>query len=270
MMQTTNNHTPRAHRVGMIVPSSNTTMETEIPELMRRQSIRSGAAFTFHSARLRLLQVTPEALQAMNACGPDAVDALCDAQVDCVMYACLVAAMHGGRQSVEETTSRLSSQALTNGNLGPVITSAGALVSTLKTMGVRRAAMITPYKKALTQKVADTLGEYGIEVTQSHSLEVVDNVAVGRLDPQNLIGIASEMDLTGAEALILSACVQMPSLAVINEVEQMLGLPVISAATATAFTLLQSLGMEPAIFGAGQLLQSTSFVKTQTHDYAAH
>ena len=269
-MQTVTNPAGRAHRVGMIVPSSNTTMETEIPELMRRQSIRSGAAFSFHAARLRLLQVTPEALQAMNACATDAVDALCDAQVDCMMYACLVAAMHGGRRSVEDTGARLGGQTLSNGNLGPVITSAGALVNALNVMGVRRAAMITPYKKALTQKVAGTLGEYGIEVTQMHSLEVVDNAAVGRLDPQNLISIAANMDLTGVEALILSACVQMPSLPVIDEVEQMLGLPVISAATATAFALLHSLGMEPAVFGAGQLLHSSRFTHTQTHSHAAY
>lgn len=267
-MQTAKGSAQQPYRIGMIVPSSNTTMETEIPELMRRQSSRSGVAFTFHASRLRLLQVTPDALQAMNARATDAVDALCDAQVDCMMYACLVAAMYGGRQSVVETTSRLSSQALSNGNWGPVFTSASALVGALKAMDVQRAAMITPYKKELTRKVANTLGEYGIDVVQAHSLEIVDNAAVGRLTPRNLIAIAAGMDLSSADALILSACVQMPSLPVIEEVEQMLGLPVISAATASAFMLLKYLGIEQAISGAGQLLKSNQF--TRTHSYAAH
>ncbi len=37
------------HRIGLIVPSSNTTMETEIPELMRRHSERNVREATFHA-----------------------------------------------------------------------------------------------------------------------------------------------------------------------------------------------------------------------------
>ena len=36
--------TPGSSRVGLIVPSSNTTMETELPELFRRQSRPPGTA----------------------------------------------------------------------------------------------------------------------------------------------------------------------------------------------------------------------------------
>jgi maleate isomerase len=43
--------TPNSSRVGLIVPSSNTTMETELPELFRRQSEATGHRYTFHSAR---------------------------------------------------------------------------------------------------------------------------------------------------------------------------------------------------------------------------
>lgn len=69
-------------RIGMIVPSLSTTMETEIPELLRRQSLKTGDRFSFHSARLRLRQVTPEALTAMNELAIGAVATLCDAEVD--------------------------------------------------------------------------------------------------------------------------------------------------------------------------------------------
>src|SRR3712207_9388484 len=46
--------TPGASRIGLIVPSSNTTMETELPELFRRQSESTGHRYTFHSARATL------------------------------------------------------------------------------------------------------------------------------------------------------------------------------------------------------------------------
>jgi maleate isomerase len=63
------------------------------------------------------------------------------------------------------------------------------------------------------------------------------------------------MDLGGSQALVLSACVQMPSLPVIEEAEQRFGLPVISAATASAFELLNLLDIEPKIRDAGSLLR---------------
>jgi maleate isomerase len=248
---------PPPHRIGMIVPSSNTTMETEIPELLRRQQESGRHRFSFHSSRLRLQQVTPEALQHMNESAGGAVEMLCDAEVDAVMYACLVAVMYGGKPCIVDTRKRLAARAATvAGRTPPVITSAGALITALTHLKARRITLIAPYRKELTARVAATLADCGIDVSSSRSLELVDNVAVGRLDPRRLLDVAAEMDLRGSQALVLSACVQMPSLPVIEEAEQRFGLPVISAATASAFELLNLLDIEPKIRDAGSLLRS--------------
>ena len=55
------------HRIGLVVPSSNTTMETELPELLDRIEDQNAYRFTFHSSRMRLKTVSPEELLAMNA-----------------------------------------------------------------------------------------------------------------------------------------------------------------------------------------------------------
>jgi maleate isomerase len=138
----------------------------------------------------------------------------------------------------------------------PVVSSAGALVDALTSLGVRRTAIVTPYLRPLTDLVAGYIEDAGIEVADRISLEVPDNLAVGRLDPANLPGHARNLNLTGVDALVVSACVQMPSLPVVQQVEDELGLPVVSAATATARSILLSLGITPAIGGAGQLLAS--------------
>jgi maleate isomerase len=57
-----------------------------------------------------------------------------------------------------------------------------------------------------------------------------------------VLGAARSLDLSGADALVISACVQMPSLAPVQAAEDELGLPVLSAATAAAFALLEDLG----------------------------
>jgi maleate isomerase len=63
------------------------------------------------------------------------------------------------------------------------------------------------------------------------------------------------MDLTKTDVLILSACVQMPSLPLIEPTEAEFGLPVLSASTATAFMLLGRLGLPTVLPAAGHLLR---------------
>jgi maleate isomerase len=44
----------RSYRIGQIVPSSNITMETEIPALLRSRELVAPERFTFHSSRMRM------------------------------------------------------------------------------------------------------------------------------------------------------------------------------------------------------------------------
>lgn len=245
---------PGASRIGLIVPSSNTTMETELPELFRRQSEATGHKYTFHSARAGMKNVNREELLAMVGKAAGCAQAVSDADVDVIAYACLVAVMAQGPGAHTKSEEVIAAAAAENGHPAPVTSSAGALVRTLQAMGVRKVAMITPYMKPLTQMVVEYIEGAGITVLDATSLEVADNLAVGRLDPQNLPGIARNLKREGAEAIVLSACVQMPSLPAVQAVEDELGLPVITAATATTFEILTSLGQTPAIKGAGSLL----------------
>ena len=247
-------------RIGMIVPSSNTTMETEIPELLRRQSLKTGDRFTFHSARLRLRQVTPEALTAMNELAIGAVAALCDAEVDALMYACLVSTPFGAASpAIEARLVEAARRATAGSNTLPpaIVSSAAALVAALQSLGAERIALVAPCRKELTAQIAAAIAGHGIAVVQTHSRGLVDNAAIGRLGTDELLAIAGELDLADADALVLSACMQMPSLDILDDVEQALGLPVISAATASTHLLLERLGLEPRIERSGWLLRSS-------------
>ena len=134
------------------------------------------------------------------------------------------------------------------------MTSAGALVAGLKALKARKIAMVAPYLKPLTRLVIEYIEAEGIQVTDSISLEVADNLEVGRLDPVGLTKIYRELKLDGADVLVLSSCVQMPSLAAIPVVEKECGLPVVSAAVCTTHQMLQRLGLKTYVPNAGALL----------------
>jgi maleate isomerase len=245
-----------SHRVGLIVPSSNTTMETEIPAILRAHEGVRPDTFTFHSARIRMRQVTQEELTAMDQNAGVAAAALADARVDVMAYACLVATMSQGLGHHRASEERLGVIAEEEtGARVPVVASAGALVQALDYLGAKRVAVIAPYMKALTATVCGYIQHEGVEVVDSISLEVPDNLEVGRLDPQQLIELARKVDTSGADALVLSACVQMPSLPVLQAVQDQFDIPVISAAAATAWRILTELGLDPVAPGAGNLLK---------------
>ena len=73
-------------------------------------------------------------------------------------------------------------------------------------------------------------------------------------DPLRLVDISKSLELDGADALVLSACVQMPSLEAVPIVEEACGLPVISTAIATTYQMLERLELRRFVPDAGALL----------------
>lgn len=244
----------RTYRIGQVVPSSNTTMETEIPAMLNARAAVSGEKFTFHSARMRMKHVTRDELAKMDGDSDRCAWELSDARVDVLGYACLVAIMSMGHGYHRISQERLHQVTIENGAAAPVVTSAGALVDALKVLGAKKIALVAPYMKPLTAMVIDYIEHEGVEVIDHRALEVADNLAVGRLDSANLPGIVAGMDYADVDAIVLSACVQMPSLAAVPEVERLTGKPVLTAAIATTYAMLKSLGLPAEVPNAGTLL----------------
>ena len=244
----------KTYRIGQIVPSSNITMETEIPAIFNARQTILPERFTYHSSRMRMKKVTKEELEAMDAMSLKCAIELSDAHMDVMGYACLVAIMSMGRGYHCVSEVNLHQQTVANGFPTPIVTSAGALVGGLKVMGAKRISIITPYMRPLTDLVVDYLEHQGFEVIDSIALEIPDNLEVAAQDPANLLDIVKRLDVRGADVVVASACVQMPSLGAIDAMERQIGLPVTSAAVCTAYEMMKRLGLEAKAPMGGQLL----------------
>jgi maleate isomerase len=229
-------------------------METEIPQMLRIRETIAAERFTFHSSRMRMMRVIKEELEAMDQDSDRCAAELTDARVDVIGYACLVAIMSMGKGYHKESEKRLGTVANNQGVDIPIVTSAGALVQGLDALKTKKISIITPYMKPLTQLVIDYIEHQGFEVHDSISLEIDDNLAVGRRDPLALCEIVNDLDVSNVDAVVLSACVQMPSWQAIRPVEQKLGIPVISAAVCTTYQMLKSLQLDTYVPASGELL----------------
>lgn len=232
-------------RIGQIVPSSNTTMETEVPIFMNRYAAESGdVRFTFHSSRMRMKHVRKEELAAMDADSHRCAAELSDAPIDVAGYACLVAIMAMGKGYHRVSERRLAEIAAGEGAGFPVVTSAGALVSELKEAGFTTVSLLMPYADALAEVVVEYIEAEGIRVLDYRNFCVTDNKEVGRIPSERLLDALDELNTEGADAVVLSACVQMPSINALELARARLGLPVTSTAECTARVMLRTLGLE--------------------------
>jgi maleate isomerase len=241
------------HRIGLVVPSSNVTVETEMPALLGRHA---KAQFSFHSSRMRMQAVSPEQLRAMNAQRERCILELGDAGVDAILYACLVALMSVGPGEHQRVESLIAEQLATGDSDAVVRSSAGALVEALRALDAKRIILVTPYMLPLAEQVVAYIEEEGIAVSDWRALEVSDNAEVGCIPGERVMEAARSLDRTGADAMVISACVQMPSLDLVQGAEDEFDLPVLSAATAGAYSLLRALDLDVDIPGAGSLLRA--------------
>jgi maleate isomerase len=242
------------YKIGQIVPSSNVTMETEIPAMFRARESILPERFTFHSARMRMKKVTKEELAEMDAASDKCATELSDAHVDVMGYACLVAIMAMGKGYHCVSQQRLHEKTIENQYPTPIVTSAGALVEGLKALGAKNIALIAPYMLPLTKMVVDYIEDQGFTVKDFIALEVADNLEVAALNPENLKEIYKKLNLTGVDVIVLSACVQMPSLPAVQAIQDEVGIPVTTAAICTTYRMLKELGLETTVPNAGELL----------------
>ncbi|PMY02343.1 Asp/Glu racemase, partial [Pseudomonas sp. GW460-13] len=101
------------------------------------------------------------------------------------------------------------------------------------------------YIKPLTEAVVRYIEHEGIEVLDALSFEIPDNLEVGRRDPLQLLQDVKRLNTANADVVVLSACVQMPSLPAIQAAQDTIGLPVTSTAVCTVRQMLEHLDLAP-------------------------
>ena len=248
--------THKNRRIGLIVPSSNVTMETEIPALLRNREEIFSDRFTFHSSRMRMKSVVKEELERMDDDSVRCAFELSDAAVEVQAYACLVAIMSRGHGYHKVSEQRLFKATKENGMPTPSVNSAGALIDGMHSLGMKKVSIICPYMKPLTRLVVDYIENQGIEVQDFLALEIPNNLEVAAQDPNAPAELWKKLDTKGIDGIVASACVQMPSLSAIEKIEQMSGLPTLSASVATTWSILNALELNPNAPGGGVLLNN--------------
>jgi len=230
----------RRIRIGLMVPSSNTTMEPEFNR-MAPQDV------SVHSARMRLDEVTPEGLVRMADESERAAGLLATAGVGLIVYGCTTGSLVGGAGWEEHLTGCIEEET------GIKTTStARAVVEAIKALGGGRIAVATPYTEELNDLERDFLASHGVEVAAMRGLGLTDNLEIGRTEGAVVEELVRSL-YKGADAVFIS-CTNLPTIDLIERLEEETGLPVATSNQASMWAVLKDSGIE-GIDGYGVLLR---------------
>lgn len=218
--------------IGLLVLSSDQTVEHDFRRMLNLDGVG-----VFQSRLETENIVTPESLKAMEARIPGATElVLPGVDLDVVAYGCTSASMVIGEQRIfEQIHSVRPGVACTT-----PITGAFAAFDTL---GIKRLAVLTPYRTDVNQKVRDYIEGRGVEVTAFGSFHEQDDRRAARITEQSIADAAIALGQSDDVDGIFVSCTSLRLASAAQKIEQKLGKPVTSSNHAMAWHCLRLAGI---------------------------
>jgi maleate isomerase len=232
-------------RLGFLLPPGNPTIE---PEMMALAP--AGVSLHFHRMAAQGETGSLDGQEERNRMMIDSLDSsielLALVKPDIVVIAHTATSYHLGRERERDLLARLSAASGIT-----VVTAFGSVVAALERLAVRRVALGAPYSAETTAQGRAHLEVHGFTVVRSDNLKGVTNIYDETAE--RAYRLARMVDTPEAEAVFLSGT-GMPTLPVLDLLEQDLGKPVISSASAMMWHALRCCGVRQKIAGYGRLL----------------
>lgn len=231
-------------RVGFIELSTSIAMSAEAPALppdvhaiMTRMRLPGG-------------EVSADALGAMVDSDrlEQATSELADGGASVVAFACTTGSLIRGAGFDRQLIARMEQAAPVKAT-----TTATALLAALAALDVTKVAVATPYVDELNDREVVFLEAQGFEVVGLRGLGIDNDPEINRVPYARTRELARAADDPAAEALFIS-CTGLPTLALLAELEDELGKPVISSNAVTLWHTLLLAGVTPTGDGGGSLL----------------
>jgi maleate isomerase len=223
------------HRLGVILPSSNTTVEYEFSKALQATDV------SVHYARVPLQEVTVQVLEGMECRLEEASQLLADAKVEAVAFACTSGSLIKGLGYDSKLAKRISEVAHC-----PALTTSGAVLDALKALNARKICLGTPYLSEVAAKEVQFLEGNGFEVVKEQSLGIKENLKIGQLTPGDAEKLVKTVYTKGAGAVFVS-CTNFRTFEALPKLESELGVPVISSNSATLWAALKALNIKTKV-----------------------
>jgi maleate cis-trans isomerase len=241
-------------RIGLIVPSTNTTCEADFQMVVPR-------GITIHGQRLWLTNegTGDDVFNRMNSEIEAGARYLATAKVDAIVYGCTTGSFFKGSGWDREMLDVIRRAAGI-----PAVATSPSVVEALRSFGARRVSVATPYPEWNNQKLRAYLEAHGFEVLNVESeprASASGNQGINDQDPESIVEFASRACRPEADALLCS-CTAWRSVEAVAAIEARTGKPVVTSNQSTIWTALRAIGVTSPIVGFGRLLERLAVTPT--------
>jgi maleate isomerase len=228
-------------RLGLVVLESDQTVEPEL------NSVAVDGVAIYHARIANDLQVTPETLLAMKERLPAAAALLpSEFDFDVIGYGCTSASTFIGDAAVTAAIQSAHPGVLTTNPIA-------AALAAFKALDVGSVGIVTPYSAVVTAPVVERFSAAGFGVSAVGSFLEESDLVVARISEQSVANAARQLAASADCDAIFVSCTSVRAFGVVAELEDDLGIPVVSSNLALFWHLLRLAGVNDRVPGLGRL-----------------
>jgi maleate isomerase len=214
--------TGRPARLGLMIPSSNTMMETDFS-----RDLPPGVAL--HTARMYMVDTTAAGESRMldEFALPAARD-LGSARPDVVVFGCTSAGALRGN----DYDARLCEQ-ISDVTGAPTVSTIASVRDAIRASGAEGVGVITPYVDELNERIRASIEADGTRVAAIAGLGITDNFEIAEVDADEIVALAGRalgaLARSGEIGLAFASCTNFGAMAARQAIADRLGVPVITS-----------------------------------------
>ncbi len=229
--------------IGCIDISSCVNLEPELYAMAP-----SGVAIL--TTRISLPETTPEELKKLPEKACEAAAKLAEAKPDLILFACTSGSFINGKGYDQMISRKLQTAA---GGI-PILTTATAILDALQAVSAKKIAFGSPYIDSVNQRAKTYFEENGYQVVAMNGLGLHTDYEIGLETEDSVRKLVFDVNREAADTIVIS-CTNLKTAPILDELEIMLGKPVISANQAMLWQALRRIGIEDKIADLGSLMR---------------
>ena len=192
---------------------------------------------SFASMKINFPGPTPEGLIILTDKLEETAAAFKDYPLDLVVFGCTSGSCIKGFGWDQECINKIE-----RASGKPGLTTSTAVLESLRALGSKKIAVLTPYPEDTNQAEKTFLEDNGFEVTNIIGMDMTQFMKNGpffeEADEYFLYQHAMNVDLKGADTFFLS-CMGLTTMEIIDDLELALGVPVVTSHQATFWSALR-------------------------------
>jgi maleate isomerase len=236
-------------RIGIVVPSTNTTVQPECDSLRPRGVTNHTGRSTIKERPLNTEEAFFEHMAAMREGISSAIDQIMTAGVDHLIIGIALETFWGGVAAADKLQNELRQRAGVEISMGST-----AAVAALNAFGARRIAVLTPHQPRGDEMVRLYLSEAGFEIARLEGLKCVSPRAIAQVPAADIRAALQRLDGPDVDAL-LQVGTALPTVAIAAEAERWFGKPVLAVNAVTYWDALRRSGIADRVGGYGRILE---------------